>query len=59
MQDVCQRNEERRKEVMNIETVIATVYYLSVRLVLMYGMYCICSACGAYLKSRGTAPFRK
>ncbi len=44
---------------MNVESVLATICYLAVRLVLMYGMYCICSACGAYLESRGVAPFRK
>ncbi len=44
---------------MDISSIVATVYYLTVRLVLMYGMYCICSACGAYLESKGSSLFHR
>ena len=36
-----------------------TIVYVVTRLVLMYGMYCVCSACGAYLEDKNVPPFHK
>ncbi len=33
------------------------VFYIISRLILMYGMYCVCSACGAYLEYKNVPPF--
>jgi hypothetical protein len=38
---------------MNIVSILTGLYYYGSRLVMMYGMYCICSACGAYIESKG------
>lgn len=36
-----------------------TIFYIISRFAMMYGMYCICSVCGAYLEYKGVTPFNK
>lgn len=36
-----------------------SIVYVISRIIMMYGMYCVCSACGAYLEDKGVAPFKK
>ena len=39
--------------------IIATCWYVASRVMLIWGMYCVCSACGAYLESKGIPLYKK